>query len=250
MAKKTILSMKRLTINALEKDEEDFANTLVDANLNKWKVVDPVLSDKVFSIRNGSGYFYNEESKKETIVLHHTMGYLSNDMANLSKGKVSVPYTIARDGTIYELFDPRLWAYHIGTEPRSNWRNPIESKRSIGIELSNFGPLKEHSRKKDILVDYWNFPYCMKSNDGFYHKESYRGFEYWATYTDAQYRSLNWLVEKLCREFDIPHRMLPVDERFSLLKNIPKEGILSHVNFRSQKTDVSPAFDYLRIKGF
>ena len=56
-------------------------------------------------------YFYRTKHPKEQMVLHFTAGYLKGDVAALTKANnhVSVPFLIARNGTIYNLFPSMYW---------------------------------------------------------------------------------------------------------------------------------------------
>jgi len=83
----------------------------------------------------------------------------------------------------------------------------------------------------------------MKANKEYYIKNSYRGYNYYATYTNAQYKALDSLLLFLCREFDITHSFIDKDKRLDILSEEPKAGIVSHINYRSNKVDVSPAMN-------
>ena len=245
-----ILKKDRLTYTVLEGYESKFRETLVDGRGNQWVKKIPVYDKGVGIKKKDNNFFYEEQCKKERIVLHATHGVLAMDVANLSKQHVSTPYVIARDGTVYELFDPKYWSYHLGSLGRGYWTsNTTESKKTIGIELSNIGDLSPHKTKQDILLDAWGYPYCMKEHKDLYEASEYRGKSYFATYTDEQYKSLDSLLLSLCRRFDIVHSFLPKAERFEKMMKEPNAGIISHANYRSNKVDVSPAFDFSRISG-
>lgn len=246
----TILRKDRLTIKALPGDEVRFRQTLVDAHGSQWSEVKPFYPNAFGIQKQDKSYFYDKEYEKKRIVIHATHGYTSGDVANLSKRHVSTAYLISRDGTVYELFHPAKWSYHIGSVPSDYWcTNTSESRETIAIELSNIGDLREHNRKPDILLDAWGFPYCMKENAEYYKEVSYRGHDYYATYTDKQYKALDSLLLFLCRSFGIVHSFLPVDERMSYIDYEPKAGILTHVNYRKDKVDVNPTFDWLKVSG-
>jgi len=241
------LSKKKLTIHGLEADELEFASTLVAVNGKKFTKGTSDFDGVTRLNLENPQHYYTAKYKKDQIVLHHTVGFLSGDAATLTRDKVSTAYLLGRTGFVGELFNPRYYAYHLG--PNVVGGNKIRSQRTIAIELSNFGPLKEHATNPDILVDMWDFPYCMKSDTEYYVECPYRGHKYYATYTDAQMKALDSLLLKLCREFNIPHTFLPPNERMKVQTKVPSAGIVSHVNYRKDKTDVSPAFDYFKISG-
>ena len=103
----------------IAEQEKKFAKTLTNSSGVKYKVVETVKL-KNYSIKkirpNFATYYYIEKTEKTKIVLHFTVGTLRGDLATLTKknSHVSVPYVIARDGSIYEVFNPDYWAYHLG----------------------------------------------------------------------------------------------------------------------------------------
>lgn len=209
-------------------------------------------------------YYYKSEKPKTKIVIHNTVGVLRSDIASLTKkdSHVSVPYVIGRDGTIYEIFEPEYWSYHLGRGAKGG--NKVNSSTSIGIELSSYGPLKEDSG--NLETAYSRIPYTTKSGKSSVTKRDiycslsehqyyvelnneFRGVKYFAGYTDAQLKSLKILIEYLCERFNIPKTLLPESERYEVFKTATsaKEytGICSHVNFReSGKWDVGPEMDW------
>src|SRR5262245_53443198 len=64
---------------------------------------------------NDKSYYYQEQTTKRKIIIHYTMGYLKGDIATLTKGHVSVPFVVGRNGNIYNLFASKLWSYHLGS---------------------------------------------------------------------------------------------------------------------------------------
>lgn len=189
-------------------------------------------------------YFYQEEFEKKRIVLHFTAGHLQGDIPTLTggRGRVSVPFVIARDGKIYRLFSSKYWSYHLG--PGALGGNTTESQKTIGIELSNFGPLFPMD---DKLYCWTNVAYCTLQETKQYVKlgQVYRNQLYFATFTEAQYASLQILLRYLCHTYDIPWAFLPTAQRFITTPAVLNiSGIVSHVNYRVDKTDIGPAFNW------
>jgi hypothetical protein len=185
-------------------------------------------------------------------------------MSALTKDKVSVSYVIDRHGHIYELFDPKYWAYHLGMGAVGG--NKLNSSRSIGIELSNYGPLtlrgnnletaysqvsyKDNGVLKKTPIDV----YCTTDQTNAYNKlnSPFRGNSYFASITDEQYGALKELVDYLCNEFSIPKQYLPDDSRYNAFTSTTEastfSGITSHVNYRIDgKWDVGPDFDFSKL---
>jgi N-acetylmuramoyl-L-alanine amidase len=108
--------------------------------------------------------------QKKQIVLHFTAGYLRGDIATLTRGSskdkegkliipwhVSVPFVIARNGKIFQLWNEnKYWAKHLGLKGNAN---TTCNQKTIGIELSNIGPLLK--KGKNLVTTYGkNQVYC------------------------------------------------------------------------------------------
>jgi len=194
-------------------------------------------------------FYYQEETVKRKIVLHFTMGYLKGDIATLTKQHVSVPFVVGRNGIIYNLFASKYWSYHLG--PGAIGGNTGMSRECIGIEISNIGPLKLIG---DNLVTTYSDAdvYCSLAETQYYTKlnTKYRDFEYFATYTPAQYEAISKLLRFLCAKYNLPKKFVNEPDRFAVMtedgfRNYT--GIVSHVNCRKDKVDIGPAFDWNKI---
>jgi len=177
------------------------------------------------------------------------MGYLKGDIATLTKGHVSVPFVIGRNGKIYNLFASKYWSYHLG--PGAVGGNTLMSKACIGIELSNIGPLKKIGN--NLVTTYNdNDIYCSINDTQFYTRltTKYRGYEYYAKFTENQYASLVKLLKFLCAKYNLPKAYINSADRYNTLTDsqfVGFTGIASHVNCRKDKTDIGPAFDWDRL---
>jgi N-acetyl-anhydromuramyl-L-alanine amidase AmpD len=194
-------------------------------------------------------FFYEFVATKRKIVLHFTMGYLKGDIGVLTRQHVSVPFVIGRNGVIYNLFASKFWSYHLG--PGAAGGNTAMSKESIGIEISNIGPLKLVGNQ--LVTSYSNTDvYCSLDETQYYRKldQPYRGFQYYATFTDAQYISVIKLLRFLTAKYNIPRVFPDLPIRYSKMNDADftaYHGITSHVNCRQDKTDIGPAFEWERI---
>jgi N-acetyl-anhydromuramyl-L-alanine amidase AmpD len=236
--------------------EKGFRNTGKDSSgkqhvLSPFGVTVPGTEEKVAMVRcareNGDDSFYfQEETPKKRIVLHFTAGYLKGDIDTLTKpgNHVSVPFLIARDGTIYNLWPSKYWSYHLG--PGAEGGNTEMSKSSIGIELSNIGYLEK--KGTNLVTQYSSTDiYCSEDETAFYQKvKPFREHEYFATYTKEQYASLVKLLRYLTAQYKIPREFVAVAERYGTFPKISQfQGITSHVNFRpSGKWDIGPCFEW------
>ena len=201
------------------------------------------------SPRNGySGYYYNEQTTKDLIVLHlsftHTKAVIKA-LTDESRGHVSASYVLAREGTIYQLFNSTFWSYHLGKGAIGG--NKKGSQRSIAIEIANPGylvPEGEH------MVGVYKQKYCKISDTNQYQEleKPFRGQKYFATVTDQQYQSLILLLRYLTAYHDIPREFLSEGQRYTTTKAVGNfKGIVSHTNFRKDKYDIGPAFKWTTV---
>ncbi len=197
------------------------------------------------------GQYLKEAAEKRQIVLHHTVS--SNAASSIAWWKqtperVAVAFVVEKDGTILQLYEPQYWAYHIGKGSTSD-----QNRHTIGIEIVNEGIL---SRERDFGCTQPNFtPHSMyKWCDGkaFFTgthialPAPWRGSRYFACYTEEQYTAVGELVKYLSQRFPIP---LLVNDTFTYdPANFAFHGIVSHHNLRADKTDLSPAWDFKKIK--
>lgn len=249
-----------MRVERLAENEARFRNGEGDSNGRKYNLIRKAIEIfgedadmRYVEMRPENGeetYFYRVSHPKEQIVLHFTIGHLKGDVATLTKPNfhVSVPFLLARDGTTYNLFPSEYWSYHLGRAAVGG--NTVRSRGSIGIELSNLGPLE---RSGEELLTIYSKPnrkdvYCDMDQREFYTAIGFRDYEFYATFTDAQYESLVVLLRYLTARYDIPRRFLPPAQRFETSNETPHfRGIVSHVNYRADKCDIGPAFDWPRV---
>ena len=236
--------------------EQNFDETGVDSEGKRHK-----LTNRQVQIPNGNSimnyvvtqpangdrtYYYNEEVAKDQIVLHYTMGYLKGDIASLTKSsrKISVPFVIGRNGTIYNLFFSGNWSYHLGIGAVGG--NEERSRATIGIELSNIGHL---NRTSNGMINNYNDIYCDQNQTEYYEQSFFRGFNNFATFTQKQYESLIILLRYLTARYNIKRNILPSDFRYITFDEVVDyNGIVSHINYRATgKEDIGPAFDWDRL---
>lgn len=185
------------------------------------------------------GEYVSQLTKKNALVLHFTAGY--GDALGVAryfdclKGHVATAYACGRDGVIAELFPPAYWAYHLGS-------TLYNEMRTIGIEIVNIGPLWERG---GLLYDAYGNIY---RGDYITLKVPYKGVFHWAKFTEEQYENVGkWAAER-CVAFGIPpviHTTLEFDANNSNLT-----GILNHAQFRQDKYDIGPAWDFAKFKTY
>lgn len=209
---------------------------------------------------NRSNYFYQTEYKKERIVLHFTAGNVRSDMITLTTQDrhVSVPFVIARDGTIYQLFPSKYWSGHLGAGVGNAGTKNAQDKATIGIEISNYGYLVPKGQTLETIYSRLKDPktgkigpvdaYCTLDQTTAYTRidQPFRQQTHYAAYTPEQLDSLIILLRFLTAKYDIPRQFLPEGKRYGTTQDVLNfKGIVSHVNYRSSgKWDVGPAFDW------
>lgn len=202
------------------------------------------------------GQYYSDRPSKDLIVLHFTAGTTAQsafDTWIADPQHVAAAYIVDSDGSIYELFSPAQWAFHLGVKG-SNGRH---DKRSIAIEIVNPGPLKLDSSDSGVL-NWWprdfQTRYCGLEESHKYLKleHDFRGVGYFAAFPAVQIAAVGDLLAKLCTDFAIPKHLPPTNKHFQhdAAYFESYRGIASHANFRADKWDIGPAFDWsaLQIK--
>jgi N-acetyl-anhydromuramyl-L-alanine amidase AmpD len=193
-----------------------------------------------------AGRYFADPHPKDLVVLHFTAGgSVAGAVACWlgQKDEVATPYIVDVDGVVYATFDPKFWAYHLGVVgPQA--QNHKHDKRSVPIEIVGFGPLK---LKGDTLCSWpgnYTNPYCGLTEKEKYVHSSFRGSDYFTAFPEAQKQAVVELVRKISEEFQIPLAIPPVEHRgsFDLSFFDNWKGIASHQNFRSDKSDIGPAW--------
>lgn len=206
------------------------------------------------------GEYYKEVTIKKTIVLHHTAGgpnainvisgaWEHDKTANGGKLPVATSYVIGgkmlkipeMDGKIYEAFDDKYYAHHLGCKTKNNL---ALNKQSIGIEICNWGPIVFKPGKNGVKDKYLTYVGTELTIDEVYKLDKpFRGYTYYHEYTDAQIMSLKLLLLHLSEKHKIN-----IKKAWNLLSfELSKEalagdsGIWCHTNYRADKFDISPS---------
>jgi N-acetyl-anhydromuramyl-L-alanine amidase AmpD len=167
-------------------------------------------------IQKTSVDYVKQSTAKNLIVLHYTAGgTLAGAESTLAiKDYINVHYCIDRDGKIYQYFPEKYWAYHTGT-------GLADAKRSIGIELVNWGHL---TRISDVLFSWTDkkIPWAQVQRC-----KPFRGYEYWQKLTAEQEASVKWLV------WDIKARWKGIN-------------VCTHAQLKTTKLDYPPDFPVIK----
>lgn len=236
-----------MSAKSLDEDEENFSSTLA-ANGRQFTKSDGIFSYVTRLTTKAPKYITKKEIKPVRIVLHFTVSGLTSALYTLTNSTITVPFVVARSGDIYQLSEPgKEVGFHLGSG--SGYSNTTESYQSIGIEISNFGGLKLKPNT-NILLDAYGKEFCTLADTQHYTKldKPFRGYSYFADYTELQYDALKLLIEDLCEKFAIPKTTVGSGKHFELcVADAKKAGVSSHINWRGDKSDLAPNFDWSKI---
>ena len=185
--------------------------------------------------------FFPPQAQKTGICLHHTVGGTASSTVQHWKtddAHVGTAYMIERDGTIFEIFDPKAWAWQFGLKGWGDARVPFE-KRFIGIEIASEGGLVENEGKLycfDRIHDRTWFSWDNAFDCG----KGFRGYRYFARYKNAQVDAVIRLVNHLCETFPIPRRMPKNYLAYYGTDLRDFQGVIGHIHVRKDKSDPIP----------
>ena len=197
-----------------------------------------------------SSQFYNSAKEKKQIIWHHTAGTTADGAIgwwNQTPEVVGTAFVIDRDGTIYQIFDPKLWAYHLGVRAKDGGDvNDLDEKQSIGIEIVAAGPLHQDETGKFFHYPLWpNKSAKNKVNqDEVWDmgEEGWKGNRFYHAYNDKQIEALFGLTKKLMTDFKIPVQA-DIGKMYEFSTEVVKNktpGIWSHSTVRKDKSDIVP----------
>jgi N-acetyl-anhydromuramyl-L-alanine amidase AmpD len=179
--------------------------------------------------------YYQEVYTKTQIVIGHTGrkdmrhfdAWLNRRNGNYKK---TANFTIDKDGTIYQHFDPKYYSDFLGID---------QDRCNVSIVLVNPGWLT--LTENNVYVDWLGHIY---SKDNVLDK-NWRDYRYWYKYTEDQLSSLKKLINHLCEIFNINEKIISTnvyDENVDIFK-----GVTFRSNYSKNFTDVSPAFEIEKI---
>lgn len=187
--------------------------------------------------------FFNEKAYKKYIFLHHTAGASAQSAIewwNSKPDRIATPFIIERDGAIYQNFDPALWSYALGVKGGT-----FIEKAAIHIEIVSYGGLVKEG--DEFFTSTPHSKTHINPAEVVPMIPSYRGFNYFQDYTDAQVASVLALVPYLLNLFP-SIKVQPSIKDFWLLRDLMDSkgimslpsGIWSHTTVRRDKSDIIP----------
>jgi len=222
-----------------------------------WEKLKPIDLTKIVAYPFPENKYFKEEFPKTQVVLHHTVSgpNIDGDVQSWidDKDNVAVAIIIDRDGTPYQLFSSKYWAYHLGAGDHN------QDRRSIGIEIDNWGGLTlgngalKMFRHKNKLLNFFKFnPKITNPNKYYtaygnavdvpvqYYPDGFRGFQYFEKYTNAQIQTVGELLLYWKMKFNIP--LMYHDNMWDISSEAltGQPGIWTHDSFRKDKSDCHP----------
>lgn len=240
-------------------------------------------SEKIYETREGliinksylpKGEYLTGPTKKEYLFLHHTAGW-NNPYRTIehwgrdTRGRVATEFCLGGqsikgddskyDGEVVQAFPEGCYGWHLG----KNGSQYMHS-HSVGIEVNNFGYLTKGGYKKNVNG---KRTWISKDPNSFYTYAgtrasesqivecSFKGYDYWHKYTDAQIESLRLLILHIGDRDGIDVRLgLP-----TLIKTMGArafewnedayygkvKGLWTHTNTKKGKYDMFPQQELL-----
>ncbi len=195
-----------------------------------------LIYDEKFTLPR-KNYVVSEHIKKQIVIGHtfnhdmrHVIGWLHRHNGNYKK---TAAFTIDAAGFVYKHFNPKYQSKFFDDK--------LLDDRSIVILLENDGWLIKNNKNQYIT---WNGDIYNKNPEIV--KVKWRGYEYWAPYSEKQVESAIMLVNEICNDFSIPLNIIGHNTKINGLKSY--EGVIYRSNFNLNNTDLSPAFDFSDFK--
>lgn len=183
--------------------------------------------------------YLKQTTAKNKIFIHFTAGGPSaeNVINFWGSDEVRVATAYVIDGNtakVYECFDPDYWSFHLGIKGT----NGALDKTSIGIEICAWGPITEKDGK------FYTYTGKEMPEDKIYKLDKpFRGYKYFHSLTDAQFQSLELLVDWLISKYKIPVQKSFDESWFEFQKDVVDKntpGIWTHTTVRKDKSDMYP----------
>jgi N-acetyl-anhydromuramyl-L-alanine amidase AmpD len=183
--------------------------------------------------------YLKQVTAKDKLFVHFTAGGPNaiNVIKFWDSDEVRVSTAFVIDGTnakAYECFDPDYWSFHLGIKGT----NGALDKTSIGIEICAWGPVTEKDGK---FYSYTNKE--LPANEIYKLDKPFRGYKYFHSVSDAQFHTLELLMDWLITKYNIPVQASFDESWFEFQKDVVDKrtpGIWTHTTVRKDKSDMYP----------
>ena len=200
--------------------------------------------------------YFKTQNKKKQIVLHHTASGkgVEGDIRywNNTKSKISTCVLINWDGKIYQVFSSKFWGWHLGVRTAAikaatgaNITSTQLNQRSIGVEIDNWGGLKQG---QDGLWYAWPAEFGTKEGKKVavpesaiqFYPNGFKGYEAFEKYTMPQLVTTMELMEYWHYVYGIPVDYNPNVWDIMTEALSGEAGTFTHNSYRKDKSDVHP----------
>ena len=224
-------------------------------------------SEKVYTTENEliinrsylpKGEYLEGPTKKEYLFLHHTAGWNNpyktiRNWGNDTRGSIATEFVLGGqkltngnsdyDGVMVQCMPEGAYGWHLGKNG-----SQYMHKHSVGIEVNNFGYLKNGKAYQGSTAHESKIVTLA---------ESFRGYKQWHRYSDAQIEALDkwirWIGERdgidiraglpaLVKEKGVAAFDWNADAYYGKVK-----GLWTHTNTRKDKTDMFPQQELLDL---
>ena len=182
--------------------------------------------------------YYRSKFKKNQIIIAGSLRKENFHIKRLKHKRYGTTkewctYTISRDGTIYQHYDPKFYTDFM--------KNKEIDKHSISIMLENMGELV-YDFAGDKYLNAIFYEECAETN---VFEKNWKGYRYWEKYTEEQFYSLIDLCEYICEYIKIPLETMGFniyhEETFKF------NGIVTRSNYNPDFNDLNPSFNFKRF---
>ena len=178
--------------------------------------------------------YYHTKHKKNQIILAGSLRKKNFHIKRLQKkdyGKTKKwnTFTISREGTIYQHFDPKCYTDFMVEKEID--------KHSISIVLENMGFVFYDYDTSKFLN--WAHEIC---EENLVFEKSWKNYLYWENYSDEQFDATSKLCEYLCERYRIPLDSLGFNVHHADTHRF--KGIVTRSNFNIDYTDLNPSFNF------
>ena len=174
-----------------------------------------------------------KQKKKHQIILTHSsrngLEYLQSLKYRYNGDFKRIPnYFISRDGKVLQFLN--------NSEHTNYFKEPNINRNSIIICLENLGWLQ-----KEPLTDYY-VNWIGDIYKGKVFEKKWRDYYFWQPYTEKQLDVTVELCKELFKDMSISPTIVGHNTKINGVQKF--EGVVTRSNFYSDRTDLSPAFNF------
>lgn len=180
---------------------------------------------------------YRTNTPKTQIIIATSLRKDSNHILRyqhkeFGKTKKWCTYTITRDGSVYQHYDPKKHTDFLDVKEGD--------KQSISIVMENMGYLVKVDTGEFLN---WIGEKCDEENVV---EKSWRGYKYWEKITDEQIESCAELCKQISEDFGIRKKVIDFQHYHNQIHKF--KGIVFRSNYLEDCSDINPLVDIEKLK--